>query len=66
METGFVADLGEFGFTEQKWHPGEPTKSFLTGMKMEKEKVIPVRTLRCPKCGYLESYAVSDGVSNKT
>jgi len=65
MEAGFVADLGEYGFTEQKWCPGEPTKSFWTGLKMGKEKVIPVRTLRCPKCGYLESYAFPKSISDK-
>lgn len=62
METGFVADRWEYGFTEQRWSPGKPTKGW-AGIKMKKKPLIPVRTLRCPKCGYLESYALSEGVS---
>ncbi len=57
MESGFVPDNTQAGFQEQTWYPGEPEPSFWRGMKMKKDLVIPVRTLRCPKCGYLESYA---------
>jgi hypothetical protein len=35
------------------------------GLKLAKDQVLPVTTLRCPKCGYLESYAIlqsQDGV----
>jgi hypothetical protein len=59
METGFVPDNTHSGFQEQKWSPGEPEPSFWMGMKLNKDSVIPVRTLRCPKCGYLESYAIA-------
>jgi len=58
MEDGFVPDLGEYGYKQQIWYPGEPERSFWTGLKMKKEEVIPVRTRRCPRCGYLESYAM--------
>jgi predicted nucleic-acid-binding Zn-ribbon protein len=65
MEAGFVADLGEHGFTDQKWCRGEPNKSFWTGLKMKKEDVFPVRTMRCSKCGYLESYALPESISGQ-
>jgi hypothetical protein len=59
MEFG-VADNTQAGLTQQNWSPGEPQPSFWTGLKVEKkDQVVPVTTLRCPKCGYLESYAIS-------
>jgi hypothetical protein len=58
MESGFVPDNGHSGFQEQKWFPGEPEPSFWMGLKLKADLMVPVRTLRCPKCGYLESYAV--------
>jgi hypothetical protein len=59
MESGWVADNTQAGFTQQNWSPGEPQPSFWTGLKVEKkDQVVPITTLRCPKCGYLESYAI--------
>jgi hypothetical protein len=61
MENGFVPYNTESGFRQQNWWPGEPKKSFWTGLKVDADQVIPVKTLRCPKCGYLESYAIRSG-----
>ena len=58
MESGFVVDGRDSGFAQQTWSPGEPQPSFWTGVKLETTSLIPVTTLRCPKCGYLESYAL--------
>jgi len=59
MESGWVADNTQAGLTQQNWSAGEPQPSFWTGLKVEKkDQVVPVTTLRCPKCGYLESYAI--------
>jgi hypothetical protein len=58
MESGWVADNTQAGFTQQDWSPGEPQSSFWTGLKVEKDKAVPVTTFRCPNCGYLESYAI--------
>ena len=63
MERGYVADLGEYGYRQQIWYPGEPVKSFATGLKMKRDQVVPVTTLHCPKCGYLESYALPKSAS---
>lgn len=58
MESGWVADNTQAGLTQQNWSSGEPQPSFWTGLKGEKDQAVPVTTLRCPKCGYLESYAI--------
>ena len=59
MEPGWVADNTQAGLTQQNWSPGEPKPSFWTGLKVEKQdQIVPVTTLRCAKCGYLESYAI--------
>ena len=65
MEVGYVADSGEGGYSQHNWCPGEPKKSFWTGLKMEADQLVPVKTLRCPKCGYLESYALQKTISDQ-
>jgi len=58
MESGWVPDNTQSGLQRQNWSPGEPQPSFWTALKVEKkDAIIPVTTFRCPKCGYLESYA---------
>ncbi len=42
---------------QSRWAPGEPNKSFWTGLKVPKGAAIPIVTLRCERCGFLESYA---------
>jgi hypothetical protein len=54
----YVPDFTESRIRQQVWHPGEPEPSFWVGLKMKKDLRIPVRTARCPNCGYLESYAI--------
>jgi hypothetical protein len=58
MESGWVADKTHTGLSQQNWSAGEPQPSFWTGLKVETNQVVPVTTLRCPNCGYLESYAI--------
>jgi hypothetical protein len=59
MESGWVADKTQAGLMQQNWSAGEPQPSFWMGLKAEKDQVVPVTTLRCPNCGYLESYATT-------
>jgi len=60
MECGWVPDNTHAGLQQENWSPGEPQPSFWTGLKVKKKDiVIPVTTFRCPNCGYLESYAIS-------
>jgi hypothetical protein len=65
MVVGFVADGIHAGFAQQNWVPGKPKPSFWMGLKMKKDEIVPVITLRCPNCGYLESYAISKNVSDR-
>ena len=57
MEEGFVADFRSP--TDRypiRWYPGKPEPSFWTGTWSSGEPIV-VRTFRCVRCGYLESYA---------
>jgi hypothetical protein len=64
MELGYVPDLREGGSSQQVWSPGVPRNSFWRGgLKLEADELLPVTTLRCPKCGYLESYALPNVTS---
>src|ERR1700730_7967663 len=58
MEVGYVLDATHSGYQQQNWSPGEPKPSFWMGLKLAKDQVLPVTTLKCPSCGYLESYAI--------
>lgn len=61
MEEGFVADKAHYSVPEtQKWVEGAPERSRWSGIKLRGHVVIPVKTYRCEKCGYLESYATAD------
>ena len=65
MEVGYLLDATHSGYQQQNWSPGEPKPSFWMGLKLAKDQVLPVTTLKCPRCGYLESYAIpqsQDGV----
>jgi predicted nucleic-acid-binding Zn-ribbon protein len=66
MESGWVPDNTDSGLKRQNWSPGEAQPNFWTGLKVErKDKVIPVTTFRCPNCGYLESYAIPETISDR-
>lgn len=58
MEPGFVLDQTYGANMQSAWVEGPPQTSFWTGgLKVRGRERIPVRTYRCPSCGYLESYA---------
>ena len=65
MEAGFVGDRWENGCQQQIWVRGAPQRSFWTGLKVRKDQIVPVITVRCPTCGYLESYAIPQTVSER-
>jgi hypothetical protein len=60
MQLGFCLDSKHErrGLTE--WVSGPPEKSFWMGLKIKGRQVIPVTVFRCERCGFLESYAVTD------
>ncbi|BAH40699.1 MAG TPA: hypothetical protein DGD08_18540 [Gemmatimonas aurantiaca] len=58
MEQGFLLDRGHANASqEQEWVQGEVERSIWVGIKTKGREKLPVRTFRCPRCGYLESYA---------
>ena len=57
MESGFVLDQTYGANLQSAWIEGEAERSFWTGVKLKGRDRIPVSTYRCPRCGYLESYA---------
>lgn len=58
MEEGFVIDHSHYDIPRnQEWAEGEPLRSWWSGLKLKGRERHAVRTFRCPKCGYLESYA---------
>ncbi|MFN9309680.1 hypothetical protein [Gemmatimonas sp.] len=42
---------------EQEWVESDVAKSFWVGIHSTGRATRHVRTYRCPRCGYLESYA---------
>lgn len=58
MEAGFLLDhQAHASGTQSAWIDGAPERSFWTGLKLKGHQRLPVTTYRCPKCGFLESYA---------
>jgi hypothetical protein len=58
MELGIVLDKGHYNLpSASEWLEGQPETSFWSGLKMKGHQKFPVRSYRCPRCGYLESYA---------
>ena len=58
MEEGVTLDRkhgNAIGVPE--WLEGPPEHSIWTGLKTKGRDRFPVRTFRCTRCGYLESYA---------
>lgn len=58
MEAGFLLDhQAHASGTQSAWIDGAPERSIWTGIKLKGHQRLPVTTYRCPKCGFLESYA---------
>lgn len=60
MAEGFVIDQGYGQVQVSTWQAGEPKRSFWVGIKQSKSDQLQVSTLRCERCGYLESYALGE------
>ena len=57
MEEGFIVDHTYGQMRPSDWVEGEPVKSFWTHTKIKDKDQFRVRTFRCVRCGFLESYA---------
>ncbi len=65
MEEGFVADyIDDDRLRPSNWVEGAPVKSFWHGTKIKDKKHYQVKTLRCVRCGFLESYAIEETTGN--
>ncbi len=63
MQEGFLLEKGDGGvLSQQAWVTGKPEKSLLTGLRLKGMHVYDVRTFRCTRCSYLESYASEPSV----
>ena len=60
MEPGFLVDQAHAHVAKPEWAEGEPAYSHWFGMKMRGRQRYIVRTYRCTKCGFLESYAPAE------
>ena len=56
-EEGFLVDHAGAAVARSEWASGEPRYSKWSGMQMKGRQLYDVRTLRCMRCGLLESYA---------
>ncbi len=58
MEEGVSLDHGHGNvLLPAEWLEGPPERSFWFGLKTKGREKFAVRTFRCTRCGYLESYA---------
>ncbi len=60
MEEGFIVDNTHGGNIPAAWAEGKPRYSAWFGLKMKGVTQHQVITMRCEKCGFLESYAPSN------
>jgi len=57
MELGLIADIDHSTAHAQQWYAGAIKWSFWGGLSLSNRRSWYVRSMRCKKCGYLESYA---------
>ena len=57
MSEGFILDKSDSSRAVSAWVEGVPSKSMWTGVKLRGKTPINIKTYRCRRCGFLESYA---------
>ena len=60
MKEGFLLDFAHNQARVGQWAEGEPEYWLLKILKLRGRRKLPIRTFRCTKCGFLESYAVEE------
>jgi hypothetical protein len=61
MEEGFIADRGHGERIKAgTWVEGKAEVTFWSGAKIKGKKRYEMIALRCPRCGSVELYAVSE------
>ncbi len=61
MERGFILEVSINEYSPNVWVEGPPESSFWNKTKIAGKQKRPVETHRCVECGFLESYATSEG-----
>ena len=61
MKEGFLPDSHQNTARVAQWVEGAPEFWFLNILKMRGRRKLPIRSWRCQKCGYLESFAEEPG-----
>jgi predicted nucleic-acid-binding Zn-ribbon protein len=57
MQEGFIFDDGYVNLTASRWVADAPELAFGRWVKVAGKEQYQIRSFRCVKCGYLESYA---------
>ena len=57
MKEGFQVDHARNRERVGLWAEGAPEFGLFRILRMKGRRTLPIRTLRCTRCGYLESYA---------
>lgn len=57
MSEGWVIDKTDNARGIASWVEGAPEKSFWVGVKLGGKTPVEIKTWRCSRCGFLESYA---------
>jgi hypothetical protein len=57
MAIGFILDSTDNRRKVANWVEGPPVRNLWLGLKVAKTAKHEIQTLRCVKCGFLESYA---------
>lgn len=58
MREGFLLDRAHNAVRVGQWAEGAPEYWFLRVLRMRGRRRLPIRSFRCTKCGFLESYAL--------
>jgi len=59
MDRGHIPDAAHGQVLPLSWAPGEPeARRFVGGIKYHADDLIPFTGYRCPRCGYVEFYAL--------
>ena len=64
MELGFVIETRQPNHdTIEQWVEGIPKRNkWSAGLNTSDKRILPIRTYRCIRCGYLESYALIEDI----
>lgn len=59
-EEGFIVDVRGgryFDCFASSWHPGKPEPGMIVDAKVDVDKIVKIKAMRCPQCGHLELFA---------